>query len=445
MASFVRDSLSSTSSKHIVSSTARGTASTRYRRILLHACVLYAVTFVVVLPVFYYDQTFSFYYKLRRLDNSLIFKQLIEKRYLETQSAMEYFVNSTDNNKGPLTGLSKEKPYTPPTPWIVVGIVTVKREVKDKKYKSFQPKYVIETAARLVQVLETANGELRSRIKIFICNAEVIPEDNEAAAYLSAYIPTIKRTGGKANTPNIDAHKREQLDYSFCLRRMAEFGSQYTLILQDDVLVHWNFFQTLNHILTYKIEYKYERGDLIKQNNDNLAFIKLYYPEKWLGYSWGFPQLLELFALACLGGPLLAYIYGSIFDKCNTTDKCGTRILILGIFMLYVILVAESIGRSNLMLIRRIDPNLYYTQSAPRCCMPAQMYTRHNIYKFIEFLESADLKCSKKYPLDIAIAEFSETSNMDAVLVLPSMVDHIGTFSTLNTKPKNPQTYFRNR
>ncbi|XP_070578169.1 post-GPI attachment to proteins factor 4-like [Ptychodera flava] len=365
----------------------------------------------------------------------------MEKRNLEVEKAIAYFSSKESHGmQFEVDGRDTQ------APWVTVGVITVKRHVKQEKYNGFKPKYVIEVAARLNQALEKFPAH-QGDVHIHICNMERNSTNNDEAMYLARYMHMIERhtnvkVEGDSNAEGevpVDQFESEQRDYAFCLGEMAKFGAKYTIILQDDAVVHDNFFTNLKGILETKVERRTTRGEVVNGNTDNLAQIKLYFPEKWQGYEWNVVSCLELLSIGSFGGSLLLFFYGLFRGKIFNNRKQFRVAFCLS--SLFCILLASAIGRQNLLVLQE-KCGMYHIRPASHCCIPAVLYTRKGIDQITEYIKSPELKCSKDEPLDVAIGKYVDRIGMQQIAVVPNMVDHIGIFSTLHSAPKNPKSFF---
>ncbi|XP_077987140.1 GPI-N-acetylgalactosamine transferase PGAP4-like [Glandiceps talaboti] len=395
------------------------------------ALVVCFVTFFVVLPFMYCDKPFSIYYQLRQRNTIDVVSELSKVREQAVMDAVTYFQNSTpaDNTK---SGQGDIQP-----PYIAIGILTVKRKITNNQQTS--SKYVMEVAARVKRLLNNVDLNSQPRIQLSICNLDYEYDKYEEAVFLSKYIHVINIYASVTKVDVLkhsDHYEKEQYDYGLCLREIAKFNAKYTLILEDDALLHWNFFEVLHYVLTTKIEQKYVRGDLVDVNRDNFVALKLYYPEKWQGYGWEWLPLSDLGAFGFAGG-----MFNLCFERrcrANGRRPFKHRVLLFIMFMVYFILVAKSIGRQNMQRLRSISPQLYFTQKAPTCCTQAVLYSQRNVGKIVEYLLSPSLKSSNKFPLDIAISKKLDDLGLESLIVVPNLVDHIGVFSSLPKKPRIP-------
>ncbi|XP_077986976.1 GPI-N-acetylgalactosamine transferase PGAP4-like [Glandiceps talaboti] len=319
--------------------------------------------------------------------------------------------------------------------YIAIGILTVKRMAKKNQHN--RPMYILEMAARVKMLLDNVDLKIRTRIQLSICNLDYEYDKYEEAVFLSKYIHVINIY---ANVTEVDVlkhrnrYEKEKYDYGLCLREIAKFNAKYTLILEDDALLHWNFFEVLHYVLTTKIEQKYIRGDLVHVNRDNFVSLKLYFPEEWQGYGWSWRQLSDLGAFGFAGGIIIL-----CFERrCRGNGKkpLKYRVQLFITFIVYFILVAKSIGRQNIRQLCSISPQLYFTQKAPACCTLAVLYSQQNVGKVIDYLLSPGVKCSKKVPMDLAISKKIRALGLESLIVGPNLIDHIGIFSSLPKEPR---------
>ncbi|XP_002736575.1 GPI-N-acetylgalactosamine transferase PGAP4-like [Saccoglossus kowalevskii] len=277
-----------------------------------------------------------------------------------------------------------------------------------------------------------------------ICDVDQHPETHKEAEFISQFIPTIikyefSREEGPRKTMAEVAYKNEKNDYTFCLDAVSRMNASYTIILQDDALVRWDFFDILDHILKTRIENTYEKGELVKNERlDEVAAVKLFMPEKWQGYSWSQKTVLTLFAIGCTWGPPLAAIYIYLINQhVNTSYLARLLVFLLSVF--YVMLLPVLIGQHYVLELRRISVQLYNMYHAPGCCIPGTLYNTKNVGKIVSYLQSVE--GTREYPVDIAISDYIRKSDMIHYLIIPNVVYHIGMFSTLHREPKDPEHF----
>ena len=287
----------------------------------------------------------------------------------------------------------------------------------------------------------------RETVEIIICNTDAVPARHLEAVNLSKqftvysrFLPEGKHLLNmmkpfKTHTRRVadNVFLKEKDDYLFCLEKLLQYESEYVIVLEDDALPIENFIEELKTIL-WKLNYYFPRW----------GYLKLYYPPKWQGYAREWPRLLDLVYTACLGslGLTLVYVLCRIFitigqQKCKLhvqilqvmINKQILLVLFLG-FILTLIFI-EIIGRQNILELQRAFHHYSFTKS-PGCCTPAILYKPSTAREMVNFLE--DVKCTDKYPFDIAQEDFRKNKSIDAYLIEPSLVNHIGLVSSIKGK-----------
>ena len=136
---------------------------------------------------------------------------------------------------------------------------------------------------------------------ILICNTDSAPAAHTEALRMSRFAKMVVRfnnsfPAGKS-PPKIedDIFEKEKEDYVFCLQQAADYKPQYVIILEDDAYPMENFFSAIHHLLHWKILRKGLGREIQEENDfvDDWIFVKLYYPEKWRGYSSTPSHVLE--------------------------------------------------------------------------------------------------------------------------------------------------------
>ncbi|XP_077992783.1 GPI-N-acetylgalactosamine transferase PGAP4-like [Glandiceps talaboti] len=321
-----------------------------------------------------------------------------------------------------------------------VGILTMHR-VGSHNYPGYEPKYLTEVGSRIHQLLKRRPD---NNVVVAMCNVDHHPHQHTEVVFLSKYIRRFTKyeVGHESDEERLPMNKiiypSEQKDYLYCLDTMSKFNASYTLILQDDALLRWDFFEILEYVLKTKIENNYQRGELVRTNDFNsFATIKLHFPEKWQGFSWTESSLFELLVIGCTGGLLLAKLYW--FFNRRIKPNLTLRMITFFLSVVYFVLVLLLVGRQHLLELCRLSKHLYMLKTAPDCCIPAVLYNTRKVKQIVDFLKS--IECSPEYPIDIAISEFVRQTGMRQHYIVPNLVDHIGMFSTLHREPKNPEEF----
>ncbi|XP_002735940.1 GPI-N-acetylgalactosamine transferase PGAP4-like [Saccoglossus kowalevskii] len=398
------------------------------RRVVRHFAFLYGIVFIIVLPYLCYDFPFSNYYRLLRRDVDGLVHSYIGRRNEAAYKAHQYFSDSGDKLR---RMFQSEKE----SPWLAVGIITIKRHVKDKQYRSFKPQFVLEVAARVSQVLE--KYPQRNNVVLRICNVESNPDDNTEALFISHYIPTFFKPVTVAFN---NTYEKEKRDYMFCLREMSRLGPKYILLLEDDALIDWNFFSILREVMESKIENRYRRGELQSLEVANLGQVKLYFPEKVDGYSWDRACIVELFSVGCVGGMIIACLY----EACSSPLRHRARTLVAILSFTFVVMAAFSIGRPHMLSFRRFSSVLHFLGPGPSCCTPAVLYPMHSATVVLDRFDSPlSQTSSSRAPLDLLISvHLGIMYRFDNYRIFPNLVEHLSIFSTLRELQEDPRDLF---
>lgn len=238
-------------------------------------------------------------------------------------------------------------------------------------------------------------------------------------------------SNGLRSSPTQDVRETEKRNLVGCLRAIARFRARYLLMVEDDAEPYPGAFAHLRYVLRDHLETRLLHGERVEEPNP-WAFLKLYYPEKWLGFSWQLSHVCELCAIGCLVGSTCALLV-----VCWSRPRSVPTIVFwlhLALGASYGILVAVAIGRQHLLQLRRLGTGIVTVGEAPGCCTPAVVYPRRIIQPVVQFL--TNVTCTSKYGVDLALDDFSRNAHLHQFLVEPNLFHHRGVYSTL-TKPKN--------
>ena len=360
------------------------------------------LTFFVVLPKLCKNLAYSMYYN----PPSDPYDNLNERNDKRTKEATGFFESISGSHKFVPYNYS-ERQHSKLEFSLVV--VSVKRRA--------DPHYLLQVVARLLPQVQRD----QDRSKLIILNVDKEPAVNEDAVYLSKYVRVVSR--GMNSLVAQDTFEKEKEDYVMALEVGLQTRSQYIIIVEDDAMPVQNLLSTLRIILGYKMPWRWLRS------NSDVAFLKLFYPEKWQGF--GIPEIPEVICIAVLMGMLSVYLHKKLQNI--------NHVLILAVLFitwaLYIVLVMYAVGRQHLIEMRKMSPLLHTVSQAPGCCTPAVLYNRVKARLLVRFLR--DSKCSVKYPLDFALDDFSKKFNHCRYLVTPNLFTHIGVYSSLHSQPKH--------
>ena len=306
---------------------------------------------------------------------------------------------------------------------LAVGVVSVRRQ-----HNNMRLDYLTQVMTRLMYLFNVDTA-FQSKV-LFICDTHAGPGKHDEALRLSKYVPIFQRfPNGNASFVIMDRFDKEKQDYAFCISKALEYHPRYVLIIEDDAVPRLDFFDVLYHILENYVQRK-PRDD--SHEVKYWAFVKLFYPQRWQGYSFELDRLMELVGIGILGGSIFLFT----LLTCNKRRyRTITKVVFFVFTALYCIFCALSMGRQHILEIRRISKSLYRLLPAPNCCSPANVYPYDKALQLVRYLSHRT--CSPMFPLDALLDEFVEVNNYRSHLVEPSLVKHIGMVSSLKSGSTN--------
>lgn len=301
----------------------------------------------------------------------------------------------------------------------------INRTVKDPEFC-----FVIPSVSRpgkvryLTQVVAALLPQITDSDVFMVLNAEG-PEHTEAknlSSTVHVEIVTNKR---------VNIYMKEKEDYIYGLEWCLKNGAKFSVILEDDVLPPSDFVHRLKFVLQFRMP----------SDRKKWAFLKLYYPEKWEGWSNEPRIVLELIATAFFGGTILTssvYVFQLVLVR---TLPNKVELFIVGLlssaFMLYALF---TLGRPHWLSLRKWSPHLSSVVSSPGCCTPAVVYPQAHLSDLIEYLRNAE--STYDFAKDLVLDKFAGERGLAHLLVVPNMVKHIGFVSSLGRSDmKRPQDF----
>ena len=322
-----------------------------------------------------------------------------------------------------------------------VRVKKAKEFLKNKDYKylnetSAPPEFcfVIISVSRpahthyLTQVVASLVPQIADGESVFtVYNAE--GSTHQEAMNLSRIVPV--ETFSKHDSAKKSKYVKEKEDYTRALEWCSKKQSQFSVIFQDDALPPKYFMDRLKFILQYRV----------RTSTEKWAFLKLYYPEKWEGWSKEWQIILELIATSSLGAIILVLIthfIQSLIIKTMELDtfSIGVKLTLAFLLVLFALL---TLGRPHWLALRNVSQHFSSVVVAPGCCIPAVVYPQMHLSSLIAYLEKTE--CSRAFPVDLALDKFAHDNNLDGLLVVPNLVKHIGFLSSLGKGWKNPREF----
>lgn len=373
------------------------------------ALALTAVTFCVVLPLCCHRLLYSYYF-LRSFYLDTMSADVLQESLRRGHDALRYWQSAAT---------------APPSfsdvalhPELLVTVVTSRRkEGKDYHYL-LQVMRQLSTAA-------AGCGERRCA-EVLVCDVESGPQENQDARLLENYFKVIRHPPQEQlrDREQINIFEREKRDYVFCLRTAWTLVKPHNMVvLEDDALPKPDFFSVVKDLLSRRFALQ-------------TLYVKLYHPERLQRYWNPEPyRVLEWVGLGLVGGTalLLTLPYWNI---CSFSFSLSPGHLLF--FTLYLMAVAELLGRHYLLEVRRFSPQLYAVSPATECCTPAMLFPGNASLRAAQYLDGSF--CAKGNAKDMVLYRLARTVPGErSHSVEPNLVTHIGAFSSVRANPARPK------
>ena len=421
---------------------------------------IYGVTFLIILPLLCQDWVYSPLFQddeTKLMDYVKIATTLNDRRYYAAQL---YFaeLDANDELKTDSKPHSKDSAAD-----IVYGVLSKSREPKTGP--KFNLGYLTQTLAALHKA--TLGNHGLGGHKVIVCNIDEEPDKYREVSFIQDYAQLFHRYPySKQSKPHqkvwrsnpddedgtYDAFEKQKDDMIFCMEKALEFSPRFVLILEDDTIVKDDFVSHVYHHLHTTIPAMHEKGII---ETDNWAYIKLYYPDKWRGYSNTLCTVMELAGIFILGGSVAVFLlftvqYVPVYIKglrINFTPcfQCRTKTRALYIYFFlggtYTVLLCYLIGRVyvNNTLLNWFPMYTRLESPSPGCCTQAVLYQARMLPKLVKFLK--DQRCNIDYSHDLAIDQFSKQNGYLTFMVDPNLAVHVGMVSSVRAWAKNAAEY----
>lgn len=387
-------------------------------------CVIYALTFLVILPMFYSNSPHSIYFV--GWSRQRIIEEGMDANELRFREAWQYLrrLNRT-KTKAFYYALQQQE-----TVDLTIAVVTVKRTGFNRTIG-----YLTQVVTELDKVFKR---DVNFKNVMFICNTFAGPGPHEEAEALGRYFPVETRfAAGSTNVTMLSgnfSYEKEKQDYVYCMQQALQYPTKHVCILQDDAVPRPDTFAVLKHVLETRVRTKLVAGEAIARD---WATVKLFYPGCWLGYELtNNRHHIELLSIGVVGGSL--YLLATLpFDRSEIPRRVCYKTILRG--ALYCILVCLAIGRQNVHAVQRLSKYFYSVWPAPECCIPASLFKSGPAREIARHL--AGVTCNRDLPLDIAMTAYTDAHNYNSLLVQPNLITHIGLMSSLKGVSDNPEEF----
>jgi len=350
--------------------------------------------------------------------------------------AKEYLQSLSNLERSPVTGVhnvTDTKHYD-----LVAVVITMNRDrtlTDEDRRRTFNLGYLTQTVARLLQILHVDATAEFQRKKLIVCNVDTQPQTFTEALHLSNHVQIVSRYQNNSmefhNGIKGDMFEKEKDDYVYCLQAASRFASPYYLIVEDDVMLDESAIETVSFIMNYFNLF----------STTDWLFLKLYYPDKWLGYSQSRETVFEIGGYSVLGGSFFAVVIQLTSRHRKWLPNCRN----LPVWFWFVVgavftaLLCASIGRQYVELWRQYIVSTHRLVAAPGCCTQAIVYPAHVLPDLSVHLNH--VHCDYDFSVDVAIDGFANIRGLKRHLIQPNVGKHIGLISNLRRNSKSAQHF----
>lgn len=348
---------------------------------------------------------------------------------------------------------------------LVIGVITMNRDnggtsaynLNDGGNQARQPAvsmelgYLSQTVVSLIKMLSHNKDHATSvfrRNKFFVCNVDPVPRNYRDPDEIKDVVETVTRYDNisaiRSNRAyhSQDIFQREKDDYIYCLEQAVAIGTatteasapRHVMLVEDDVVMDQRALDVLADVLRRQPRDIDDSGTSLSEREDKWLFIKLYYPEKWLGYANELDRVVELVCVGAVGGSLGLLVAGALsveFRSSFSTRRLRFHAIALFLTIAaYTVLLCLGLGRPHARAWRSFfGGGLHRVVPAPDCCTQAVLYPARVVDGLVRHL--ADQRCTIDYSIDIAVAGYARMRKLETYLVDPNVVRHIGLVSSV--------------
>lgn len=391
-----------------------------YRRFLLTTISVYFLTFCVILPLAFNNLPLTKYYHLFRNGADILreAKDLTRTHADLADEKLASFDKAATKQQYEETNRKSDLKY-------VIGVITIPRPGTGTR----APRYLTQVMVALHEILQHSNR--MEETGMFICNTQRPPaNEHHEAIGLSQYFPMVHSKFDQLK----DRYEKEKEDYVFCLREAQKLSPKYVLLLQDDALPHPDFYSVMSHVLRHRVESQLHHGAL-HSASDQWLWLKLNFPNSLAKYERNYFFALEWICLCIILASMFTLIIPyAPYPSPPRNGKNGTIPLfaIFPVIFAYFLLFTWVLGKPYINLPRSLSKSFYTVGPGTSCCLPAVLFPQSQIPSILAYLQRT--KLDKDNPLDFALDDYREESNLRQFLINPNLFSHIGVTSALHGK-----------
>jgi hypothetical protein len=279
------------------------------------------------------------------------------------------------------------------------------------------PQYLTQVISRLLELQLSANLPDLST-DIVICNVDDDPLEFSELELVSQHAHVVSRFQQR-HFSLVHPLEKEKQDYVFCLNTSLQYQPKFVLLVEDDAMPASDLFQVLL--------------STVRTNLELVHFIKLFHPERLIGYLQSpLNRIPELFASALL----CALVQTLFLLYCFKLPKSDVNVLFVYIYI-YDVMLLLVIGRSAvLQLLHVMFPHLHFLRRAPSCCTPAILYPSNSAQRIASYMDTR--MCSNNYGKDSVLDDYVRLHEGQSLLLEPNSFTHIGMYSSLRKQFVDP-------
>ena len=389
--------------------------------------IIYAVSFLVILPFLLKDMRYSIYYWNPFHNSTTEMAYHLKQNELRVEAASE-FLNSLQNGSFNFTKTQKDMD-------IDVTIITTSRHVS--LLKGNYPKFLTQVLWQFFQILN--RNETRAlpwKISLSICNVD--SKLHEEAKNFSSLVRYFQHYSEEPEgLSQVYIKEKEKRDYAFCLEESLKSRPRYSLLVEDDAFPHPQLFEILYYLLEVR---KRVMGSRLRTNN--VLFYKLYHPDRILGFWSLEPERIpELISFSFLCGTCVTFVINRFLSYRRNGTTGSYKFFNIWIWVIvYFATAAILISRQHLIQLRYLSKHFFTIGPTPSCCTPGMLFVADKAHHWLNYMRNHT--CRIHYGKDTMLDDYRNKFNVKGLIVQPNLFVHIGFYSSLSEKLLGPSLMY---
>ena len=418
-------------------------------------------------------------------------RQLVEENKRRTEDAKAFVADFVENwDSKPFDSFSSDildsnkKPeietYTDPVR-ILIAILTARREIfVDNDLAEYESNYLTQNVAEFWR-LGVARLEKSSNVeyRMIVCSAtSVTQHETEEERDWRRFLDLFKAPDYVSDNPSLNLdydrmawiYEKEKRDYVNCLRQAAldSPSAGYILIVEDDAIPRPEALHVIERLVTGNWFEERSRSEQFP-GVDSKTYFKLFQSVR-RGANFDLDSLFVSTAYSVVFGSIVFVVVQTFppsfglnykwFKRSSVIKATGSTMrqaslrrstwLKCSVYALGVVLV---LGQSTVEGWRAVVTAwtgwpLHHITSDVECCTQAILFSRDAATDVAAFMDT--IHCNESFHKSDALWTYQTTSIESDVesargyLIQPNLFNHIGLFSSIKHKLKDPQTIIYN-